>query len=516
MKSIIFSRAAILLFSLFLITMQYSFGGKVDKFFVTKYGAVNDGKTINTKAIQKAIDEANKQNGGIVVFTKGMFLTGSIRLKSGVKLLLEEGAVLLGSTDPRDYLEIENAPISPKTDDNSKLALLLANDVKDISIYGKGTIDGQGRELALTIDSLHKMGIRIDPHYNSRPSETMRPDIINFMRCVNVSISGITITNSSCWVQHYQLCTNLTIDSVTIISRAFWNNDGMDITDCNKVSITNCNINSDDDGICLKSYYPGYCDTNIYIANCWIRSSACAIKMGTASIGGFKNITIKNIKVQDTHNSAIAIESVDGGTIENINVSDINAINTSNAIFIRLGYRSGKEQGSINNITLKNIKVQVPYGIPDVNYDMCGPAISSFHNQFPISITGIPDAIAKNIQLENIEVTYPGRASKGYAYVPLWFLNIIPENIRNYPEYNMFGELPSWGFYVRHVDGISMKNIKLKLDDYDYRPAFVFDDVKNLKMERIEIPIDKKEQIIFKNIKDFDLDSRSKYFVREY
>jgi len=118
--------------------------------------------------------------------------------------------------------------------------------------------------------------------------------------------------------------------------------------------------------------------------------------------------------------------------------------------------------------------------------------------------------------LENIEVTYPGRASKGYAYVPLWFLNIIPENIKNYPEYNMFGELPSWGFYVRHVDGISMKNIKLKLDDYDYRPAFVFDDVKNLKLESIEIPIDKKEQIIFKNIKDFDLDNRSKYFVKEY
>src|ERR1035437_1255807 len=325
-----------------------------NQYNIINYGAANDGKTLNTKAIQRAIDEANKNNGGVVVFPKGKFLSGSIILKSGVELMFEEGSILMGSTNPLDYqkLEIENAPVSQKTDDNSKLALILAYNSIDISISGSGTIDGQGRELALAIDSLHQMGITVDPNYKIRPSETMRPKILNFMKCENVHISGVTIQNSSCWVQTYELCMNVSIDNVKVVSRAYWNNDGIDITDCKKVRITNCDINSADDGICLKSYYTGYFCDDIYIANCSVRSSASAIKFGTASLGGFKNVFIENIKIKDTYRSAIAIENVDGGFIENVRVSDIDAINTSNAIFVRLGHRSGEKPGTINNIVL--------------------------------------------------------------------------------------------------------------------------------------------------------------------
>ena len=377
----------------FLISIQSSICSVNNKYNIVNYGAINDGCTLNTIAIQKAIDEAYKQNGGIVVFPKGKFLSGSLILKSGVELMFEYGSVLLGSTNPKDYqkLDIENAPISKKTDDNSKLALLLAYNATNISISGNGTIDGQGRELALIIDSLHLKGISVDPHYNTRPSETMRPKIINFMKCENVKISGVTIQNSSCWVQTYELCSNVIIDSVKVMSRAYWNNDGIDITDCNKVRITNCEINSADDGICLKSYYTGYYCDNIYIANCSIRSSASAIKFGTASLGGFKNVVIDNINVKDTYRSAIAIENVDGGFIEDITVSNINAQNTGNAIFIRLGHRSGKNPGTIKNIVLKNFKVQVPFGRSDIDYDMRGPDINYFHNQFPVIISGIPD-----------------------------------------------------------------------------------------------------------------------------
>jgi LPS export ABC transporter protein LptC len=220
------------------------------------------------------------------------------------------------------------------------------------------------------------------------------------------TVQGVTIKNSACWVQTYELCNNLVIDQVNVESRAFWNNDGMDITDCRNVRITNCDINSADDGICLKSYYPGYFNDSIYIANCYIRSSASAIKFGTASVGGFKNVVIDNITVKDTYRSAIAIESVDGGFIENVQVSNITAVNTGNAIFVRLGHRAGETPGTVKNISFKNIKVQVPFGRPDEAYDMRGPDLPFFHNQFPSPITGIPGHYIENISFENIEIIY--------------------------------------------------------------------------------------------------------------
>lgn len=136
----------------------------------------------------------------------------------------------------------------------------------------------------------------------------------------------------------------------------------MDISDCRNVSITNCEINSADDGICLKSYYPGYANDSIYIANCTLSTSASTIKFSSASYGGFKNVTIENIKVYDTFRSVIAIESVDGADIENIEVSNVVAKNTGNAIFIRLGHRGGKNPGSIKNVYIHDIKVQVAFG----------------------------------------------------------------------------------------------------------------------------------------------------------
>jgi hypothetical protein len=499
------------------IPLVYSQSG--DKIEVEKYGAIADGKTLNTQALQRAIDEVSEKGGGTLVFSKGKYLTGFLQIKSDVTLFLDEEAVLLGSTNPEDYqkLEIEDAPISPKTDDNSKLALLLAHRASNIAITGKGTIDGQGRELAFIIDSLHHTGERIDPNYsisNNRPSETARPKIINFSECENVTVQGVTIKNSACWVQTYELCNNLVIDQVSVESRAFWNNDGMDITDCRNVRITNCDINSADDGICLKSYYPGYFNDSIYIANCYIRSSASAIKFGTASVGGFKNVVIDNITVKDTYRSAIAIESVDGGFIENVQVSNITAVNTGNAIFVRLGHRAGETPGTVKNISFKNIKVQVPFGRPDEAYDMRGPELPFFHNQFPSPITGIPGHYIENISFENIEIIYPGRASKGMAYIPLWQLERVPEKIKDYPEYSMFGELPSWGFYIRHVKGITMKNIKLKLDNVDYRPAFVLDDVQEAVLENLDLPDDKKEQIILKDSDGARFDSNSQRWIK--
>lgn len=481
------------------------------EFLITEYGSKADGKTINTIAIQKAIDAAFKNKGGRVVFPKGIFLSGSIILKSNVTLYFQEGSVLLGSTNPKDYLNMafEGRPISPKNDDNSQMALILAHKAHNITLEGKGTIDGQGLKLALNIDSLHHAGVSIDPKYSfrrNRPNETMRPKLFRFSQCDTVLAEGLKVGEASCWGLSFELCTNLILDNLTILNRSYWNNDGIDITDCKNVTVINCDINAADDGICLKSYYPGYYNDAVYIANCTIRSSGSAIKFGTASFGGFKNVIIKDIKVYDTFRSAIAIESVDGGFIENIDVSNINAVNTGNAIFIRLGQRSGDKPGSIKNVRIKNIKVQVPFDRPDSNYDLRGPEVDFFHNPFPSSIAGIEGYAIENVVLENIEINYPGRASKGMAYIPLSRLSEVPEVVREYPEFSMFGELPAYGFYVRHVNGISMKNIKLTLDATDFRPAFVFDDVKNLTMKGIELPKEKQKQLVFKAVVSPSLD----------
>jgi polygalacturonase len=489
------------------------------EFNILKYGAIADGKTLNTQAIQNAIDAAAKLKlGGIVVFPKGQFLSGSIELKSNVDLYLADGAVLLGSTNPNDYVSVnsEDRPKSPKTDDNTHLGLILAHNTSNTKLYGEGTIDGQGRELALNIDSLHHAGIKIDPNYgNNRPNETVRPKLFSFSMCKEVKIEDLNIKSSAGWGLSFELCDDLTIDKIKLTNRAFWNNDGMDITDCTNVKITNCDVNSADDGICLKSYYPGYFNDKIYIANCTIRSSASAIKFGTASYGGFKNVTIENINIFDTFRSAIAIESVDGGQIENIKVQNIVAKNTGNSIFIRLGHRGGEKPGSIKNVLIKDLKVQIPFGRPDIDYDLRGPEVPYFHNPFPASITGIPGYDVENVIIENLEITYPGRSSKGMAYMPLNRLNDVAEKIKNYPEFDMFGELPAWAFYVRHVKGLELKNITLKLDNEDFRPAFVFDDLKDLKMENIDLPTIGKTEIVLKQSQNVQLDNKANSVKKE-
>lgn len=328
-------------------------------------------------------------------------------------------------------------------------------------------------------------------------------------------MTNITLTNSAGWVQCFEQSSNILVDAIKVTSRAYWNNDGIDIGGCENVRITNCDVNAADDGICLKSDSPGLQNNNIYIANCSVRSSASAVKFGTGSYGSFKNVTIENIQVFDTFRSAIAIESVDGAEIENIKISNITAVNTGNAILIRLGHRNGDKPGYIKNVSIKNVKAQIPFGRPDINYDLRGPEVDYFHNPFPASIAGIPGYSIENVLLEDIEITYPGRASKGMAYLPLSRLKDVNENIKGYPEFTMFGELPSWGFYVRHVSGLEMKNIKLMLEEEDFRPAFVFDDVNGLIMKNINVPSDKANQIIFKDVVSANLDEESLKLMKE-
>ena len=476
--------------------------GHAQDFNIIDYGAIGDGKTNNTLSIQSAIDAAHAKGQGKVIVPDGQFLTGSITLKSGVELHLNEGAVILGSTKHVDHKVVEKSYMR---------SIIMASYQENISITGKGTIDGQGREAALHVDSLFHMGALDSKRYNhveGRPRFYMRSMLVVFVGCKNILISGVTLKDAASWVQHYDRCTNLIIENINVDSDAYWNNDGIDISDSKNVIVRNCNINSADDGICLKSHFEDHYIDNVLITDCTVRSSASAIKFGTKSLGGFKNVTIKNIKVYDTFRSAIAIESVDGGFLENVLVDNITAINTGNAIFIKLGNREPEKGNStLKNVTLKNIKVEVAFERPDYAYDMRGPALPFFHNTFPSSITGMPGHNVENLILENIEIIYPGRGNRGLAYSPLYKLKDVPEAEDEYPEFSMYGELPAWGFYIRHVNGLKMNNITLSIDEKDYRSAIVLDDVKNLESTNLTIEGDKKSaKIILHNTENIKMD----------
>ena len=235
------------------------------------------------------------------------------------------------------------------------------------------------------------------------------------------------------------------------------------------------------------------------MSNCVARSSASGIKFGTASRGGFRNIKMTNIKVYDTYRSAIAIQAVDGGLVENITIDSLHSYNTANVIFLRIGERYEGEKAKLNNVTISNVYAEVPAGKPDAGYEYEGPVEDLPRNISPASITGLPGQYVTNVTLKNITIVYPGGGNPNYAKVgtDAKSLNAIPEMPKAYPEFSQFKELPAWGFYIRHAKDIAFDNVKFIAKNRDYRPAIVTDDVKGLSLADVtfEEPGAKKKQI---------------------
>ncbi len=483
--------------TLLIVALYILFAGgtQAEEYNILDFGAKPDGRTVNTKSIQLAIDKLNEAGGGKLIVPKGSFLTGSIELKSNINLYLEDGAVLLGSVDMNDYRKL-----------TGHQSLILASNQNNISITGEGTIDGQGRRLVLNIDSLFHVGKMDMAEYDqTHPDESTRPTIIQVCNCKNVVIRQITVRNAACWVQQYTGCENLTIDRITVSSITFHNNDGMDIADCRNVSITGCTINSADDGICLK----GSWNDQVLIEDCRIHSNANAIKFGSGA--GATNVTIKNIYIYDTYRSALALESVYGHKIENILVDGLFVTNTWNVFFLRLGNKQPNEKGEVGtlkNITIRNVKADVPLNRPDMNYEVRFPGRSCplGANIAPAIIIGIPGHDIEDVVFENVAITYPGGGDEATGFIPTWRLKDVPENEKVYPEYDLQGELPAWGFYVRHAKNISFKNVAVAAKKRDYRPALVFDDIAGIKMDNVYINEDDKgPQIILRNVIGKDL-----------
>ncbi|MBD0331205.1 MAG: glycoside hydrolase [Chitinophagaceae bacterium] len=430
------------------------------------FGIYSDGVTLNTRSIQFAIDYIHQQGGGRLVFDVGRFLTGSIHLKSNVTLHLLEGAVLLGVTNPPDY------------ERKGLTALLLSHDQQNIAITGKGVIDGQGRQVARNIVAFVHKGLIKDLFRNDRPEVEIRPMLIYFRSCKNIFISGVTMRNAAAWVQTYDQCKNLRVDSITVDSRAFWNNDGIDIVDCDSVSVTNSYIDSDDDGVCLKSHDSTKVCQNILIRNCTIRSSANGIKFGTASLGGFRNVRLINNKVFNTYRSAIALEAVDGGFLENVEADSLQVLNTGHAIFLRIGERISGKKGRLDNIKISNVSAEIAGSKPDGGYEYEGPIEDQPRNiSPPVIIAGLPGSVITNVSFHNIELKHPGGGNPLFAKTLLNELDKVPEKPATYPEFSMFRELPAWGIYIRHARDIKFSDLKLSCEKKDYRTAIVLDDV---------------------------------------
>lgn len=434
------------------------------------FGIKSNGTTLNTSSIQKAIDYIHDNGGGTLVFYVGRYLTGSIELKSNVHIVLREGAILVGSTNIYDY----------NIDNPSYTALVYAKNASNISITGKGVIDGQGADVAYNlIDQIHK-GIIEDKLQLDRPA-SRRPRGIYLRECNNVVIKEITIKNTADWVQVYDQCENLLIDKITVDSKVFWNNDGLDIVDCKDVIVSNSFIDASDDAICFKSHDKNKRCENIEVRNCVARSSANGIKFGTVTSGGYKNIRFINNKVYDTFRSAFTIAAPDGGKVEDIFVDSLYAYNTGNAIFLRIGTRWNKDkQGTIDNVTIQNMYAEISATKPDTGYKYEGPIEDLPRNVSPAIIYGIPGVDINNVSLRNIEIVYPGGSNPNYAYrgTKPADLDSIPELIDSYPEFSNWKELPAWGLYVRHAGNLTLENVTFTAKEKDYRPAVVFDGVK--------------------------------------
>jgi len=434
---------------------------------ILDYGAKGDGSKLNTKAIQSAIEACSASGGGTVYFPAGKYLTGTLFLKSHITLHLESGAVLVGSKDSNDY-PITVSKIRSFTDNYTNKSLIYADGLENIAIVGQGTIDGNGA--SFNFDELRKTDIYA--------SLIARPYLIRIINCKKVQVKDVTMLNSPMWVQHYLACEDVNIDGVTVHSRVNFCNDGIDIDGCNRVRISNCNISSLDDAIVLKSTLDRPCK-NVTITNCIMSSKCNAFKLGTETNGGFENITLSNCTVYDTELAGISLQIVDGGTLSNVSVSNITMNNVGGAISIRLGNRARtfKENmatlgiGTLSNVIISNIQA--------TNVGKIG-----------CSITGLPGHPVKNITLENIRLLFEGGGTAEHAH------SEVPEIPENYPQFDMFGILPAYGFFCRHAENLTFNNVEMDFISPDARPAIIFDDITGLGIYRIKARVTGNEPLI--------------------
>jgi polygalacturonase len=455
-------------------------------FDVRKYGATGDGKTLDTEAVNRAIEAAAATGGGVVVFPAGSYLCFSIHLKSQVHLLLEQGSAIVAADSPMPGdLTGYNGGVYDAAEPNTAWdayqdyghnhwhnSLLWGEDIHDCSITGSGLIWGRGLS--------NGRGRKGDGAPFKAEQAGAGNKAIALKNCRNVLLRDFAILKGG----HFGLLLtgvdNLTIDNLKIDT----DRDGIDIDCCQNVRVSNCTVNSPwDDGICPKSSYAlGYArpTRNVTISNCWVTGyyelgsvlngtfkkfapgvvdhPTGRIKCGTESNGGFINITISNCVFEGCQ--GYALESVDGALLEDITITNTTMRDlASGPIFMRLGarLRGPKEStkvGTLKRILISNLEC---YNAPQ--------NVSSILN-------GIPGYPIEDVKLSNIYIETVGGATAGMAQIQ------PPELEAAYPEPRMFGPMPASGFFLRHVRNVEMSHVEIANATADARPAFYLADVE--------------------------------------
>lgn len=470
-----------------------------DVFNVRSFGAKGDGKALDSPAVNKAIAAAAAAGGGTVHFPAGTYRCFSIRLKSNIALYLDQGSTIMAA-DPKDGDGKYDDPEPNQWDQYQDFghshwhnSLIWGDNLENISILGPGRIWGKG---LVRSGGQSRTKQQNDALVNAPPDPRQGPfgypnrrdavengwgnKSISLKLCRNVIIRDISILHGGHFAILATGVDNLTIDNLKIDT----NRDGIDVDACKNVRISNCTVNSPfDDGICPKSSYAlGYARVteNVTITNCQVSgydegtlldgtykrefrnasgtfSPTGRIKFGTESNGGFKNITISNCVFD--YSRGLALEAVDGALLEDVTISNITMRDISNSpLFVRLGFRGRgpKETTTVGAIRRVNISDIVVY-----NAD---PKYSSI-------ISGIPGHSIEDLRLSNIRVYSKGGGSKEQAGLD------PPEKEDTYPEPTMFGELPAYGFFIRHVRGLQMRDVEVSYLKEDLRPAFWLSDV---------------------------------------
>lgn len=452
------------MFCLFILSVV-----KAADFDITKYGAKADGITLNSTAIQKAIDACHQNGGGKVIFPAGKYLSGTISLKDNVTLSFNKDAVLLGSTDLKDYQNLD--PFTEGLGIDVGWALLVAVDAKNIGIEGEGTIDGQG-------SALKAKHILTDTRSESQ-RWGLRPFLVRIVRCTGVTVKGITLKYAGAWTSHYFQSKQILIENVKIQSVGVAHNDGIGIDGCQQVRIKDCDVVSGDDALVFKTTSSKMACKDIEVSGLRLKSNQAGIKMGTESMAPFEDIKITNCHIYDTKNGGIKLLTVDGAHLRNILISDITMDEVRTPMLFRLGSRlsvfrkkteTKQTTGTFENVVIRNVKAKA------ADQAQLTPPSG-------ILITGVPGHDITNLTLENIEITLAGGGTVEDSRKQ------VPEAIDQYPEVKTFGpKIPAYGVWARHVKGLKLINVKFNLGSNDLRPAFICEDGKNILVKNWDLP----------------------------
>lgn len=445
--------------------------GERTLYAVGDFGAQGDGIDMDTASVQRTIDACAERGGGTVYFAPGTYLCGSIHLASNITLYLDNGAIILASADDKEFDPFEELGFKNDSDEETSFfhfSLIWAEAAENIAILGAGTID------------------------SNRTGRT-GPKTIGLKRCKQVTIRDITIRNAGNYAVSMLGTDFVNIDGISIFSSYC---DGIDPDCCQNVRISNCYIESWDDAIVPKaSFSLGYrrSTENIVVNNCVIATSCNAFKLGTESGGDFKHITVSNC-VMTTYKSevdyreptppisGIALISVDGSNIHDLTLTNIVMDEVRFPIFIRLGNR-GRDMDEPVPGTLKRVVIS--------NITASNALIGGI-------LIGLPERPIEDILFDNIRIACKGGGTKEQPNID------VPAKMLEYPSASRFRDVPTYGFYSRHVKGLKFEDVHVSFESPDTRSAVICEDVADLTFDsfRTQTANNAAPQISLNNVRD--------------